>query len=81
MKRVEQTGPYHHAFFASLSSAIRNFDGLLPKDEMLALSAQLVGNLAEMQDGALYTKEGIEATIKVNIELGRKQLTANKKAG
>ena len=70
MKSVLPT-PQHEAFMGDLKAAIARHPRLTPP-EMLALTAQLVGNLIALQDQRRMTPDMAIQLVSENIEIGNR---------
>ncbi len=75
-QRVEETTRLHKHFFDDIFDVIQNYMPAIDKYEIMAITSQVVGNLAAMQDDK-YSSEACLETIQVNIMLGNKQAVIN----
>lgn len=76
MKSVPVT-PDLQAFRAEVMALLERHAGALPAEHMLACAAQLVGQIAALQDQRRYTGEMAMAIISENIRVGNAAVLAN----
>lgn len=61
---------YHTGFMNEMKRAMRKHGKNLTAEELLAIAAQLVGNLIALQDQRKYTSEMVMQIVSENIMIG-----------
>jgi hypothetical protein len=76
-ERLVAPSPEALAFRNEALELLRRHGGALPADHMLALAADLVGQIIAMQDQRTMTPERALAIVTANIEKGNQEVRAH----
>ena len=72
-ERVLPTNPEHEVLYNELANLLERFKEL-PKEEVLAVAANMVGKIIALQDQRTMTPERAMAIVERNIEIGNRQI-------
>jgi hypothetical protein len=75
-RKIIETDERHERFRVALINALRVEGESLPAEELLAVAAQLVGQLVAMQDQRRYTPAQVMDMVARNVEQGNQRAIA-----